>query len=299
MNLRLDLAHDRGRPTGIATPPRLMASLLAASLAVVAAGARAEGAGEQPSTLELAKQTQNPLAKLISVPFQNNLNFGYGAKDAPKPSGTQYVLNIQPVIPITLGETGLNLITRPILPVIREPDLVEGGDTWGLGDLQVQSYLSPAGPKDLIWGVGAVLQPPTATNGRKLGTQKWSAGPGAVVLAMPGHWVYGALATQLWSLTGKSEREGVNLTTIQPFLNYNFEEGWYVTSSPIVTANWEAEGGDNKWTVPVGGGLGRLIRLDRLPINLQAQAFYNVVKPEDDPTADWTLRLQVQLLFPK
>jgi hypothetical protein len=276
-----------------------MASLLAASLAVVAAGARAEGAGEQPSTLELAKQTQNPLAKLISVPFQNNLNFGYGAKDAPKPSGTQYVLNIQPVIPITLGETGLNLITRPILPVIREPDLVEGGDTWGLGDLQVQSYLSPAGPKDLIWGVGAVLQPPTATNGRKLGTQKWSAGPGAVVLAMPGHWVYGALATQLWSLTGKSEREGVNLTTIQPFLNYNFEEGWYVTSSPIVTANWEAEGGDNKWTVPVGGGLGRLIRLDRLPINLQAQAFYNVVKPEDDPTADWTLRLQVQLLFPK
>jgi hypothetical protein len=279
-------------------PRRHCLGLLVAAFLAAAAAARAEGAGEQPSTLELAKQTQNPLAKLISVPFQNNLNFGYGAKDAPKPSGTQYVLNIQPVIPITLGETGLNLITRPILPVIREPDLVEGGDTWGLGDLQVQSYLSPAGPKDLIWGVGAVLQPPTATNGRKLGTQKWSAGPGAVVLAMPGHWVYGALATQLWSLTGKSEREGVNLTTIQPFLNYNFEEGWYVTSSPIVTANWEAEGGDNKWTVPVGGGLGRLIRLDRLPINLQAQAFYNVVKPEDDPTADWTLRLQVQLLFP-
>jgi hypothetical protein len=291
------MTAERGRRWMVAKHLPSLAAMVAVALA--AAPSHAEEAGAQPSTLELAKATQNPLAKLISVPFENNLNFGYGAKEAPRPSSTQYVLNIQPVIPITLGETGLNLITRPILPVIRQPDLIDGGDTWGLGDLQVQSYLSPAGSRELIWGVGGVLQPPTATDGRKLGTQKWSAGPAAVVLAMPGHWVYGALATQLWSFAGKSDREGVNLTTIQPFINYNFEEGWYVSSSPIITANWEAEGGDNKWTVPVGGGFGRLLRLDRLPVNLQAQAFYNAVKPDDDATADWTLRLQVQFLFPK
>jgi hypothetical protein len=267
-------------------------------LALVAGYAAAQEA-PPGSTLDLAKKAQNPVADLISVPFQSNFNFGYGAKEAPEPSSTQFVLNIQPVIPISLGETGLNLITRPIIPIIRQPDLLLGGDTWGMGDIQIQSYLSPAGSKELIWGLGGVLQPPTATEGKTLGTQKWSAGPAAVVLSMPGHWVFGVLATQLWSFAGKNDRDQVSLTTVQPFLNYNFEEGWYVSSSPIVTANWEADGSDNKWTVPVGGGFGRLIRLGRLPVNLQAQAFYNVVKPDEAPTADWTLRLQVQFLFPK
>lgn len=252
-----------------------------------------------PSTLELAKKAQNPVANLISVPLQSNFNGGYGAKNAPKPSSTQYVLNVQPVIPLTLGDTGYNLITRPILPIIRQPDLVEGGDTWGTGDLQVQSYLSPSGGDGLIWGLGGVVQAPTASEGKTLGTQKWSAGPAAVMLAMPGKWVFGGLATQLWSFAGKSDREDVSLTTFQPFVNYNFEEGWYASASPVVTANWEADGNDNRFTVPIGGGGGRLIRIGKLPVNLQAQAFYNVVKPDEEPAADWTLRLQVQFLFPK
>lgn len=278
------------------------APLLALCVAA-AAGAAAQESPRPPtapsSTLELAKKAQNPIADLISVPLQNNFNYGYGAKDAPQRSSTQYVLNIQPVIPVTLGDTGLNLITRPILPVIRQPDLVDGGDTWGLGDLQVQSYLSPAGSKDFTWGVGGVLQPPTATNGAKLGTQKWSAGPAAVALTMPGKWVIGALVTQLWSFAGDSDREDINLTTVQPFVNYNFGEGWYVTTSPIVTADWEADGNDNTWTVPLGGGIGRLIRLGKLPVNLQAQAYRNLVKPDDAAAADGTVRLQVQFLFPK
>ena len=96
------------------------------------------------ATLELAKKTQNPIADLISLPLQNNLNFGYGAKDAPHSSSTQYVLNIQPVVPITVAK-GWNLITRPIIPVIRQPDLIDGGETWGLADIQLQTYLSPSG----------------------------------------------------------------------------------------------------------------------------------------------------------
>ena len=122
---------------------------------------------------------------------------------------------------------------------------------------------------------------------------------GAVALITPGKWVIGALANNLWSFAGDSDRKNVNLMTIQPFVNYNFEKGWYVSASPIITANWAADGSDNIWTVPVGGGFGRIIRIGKLPVNLNAQAFTNVVKPDDDPTADWTLRLQVQFLFPK
>ena len=122
--------------------------------------------------------------------------------------------------------------------------------------------------------------------------------PAAVILTMPGKWVFGALGTQLWSFAGDNEREDISLTTVQPFVNYNFERGWYVSSSPVITANSEADGNDNTFTVPVGGGFGRLIRLGKLPVNLQAQAFYNVVEPDDDPAADWTLRLQVRFLLP-
>ena len=250
------------------------------------------------STLDLAKKTQNPISDLISLPLQNNLNFGYGAKDAPEPSSTQYVLNIQPVMPVKVTE-GLNLITRPIIPVIRQPDLIDGGDTWGLADIQLQTYLSPSADSKLIWGVGPVFQFPSATDGKKLGTQKWSAGPAAVVLTMPGKWVIGGLVNNLWSFAGDSDREDVNLMTLQPFVNYNFPKGWYATTSPIITADWQAHGSDNTWTVPVGGGFGRLIRIGKLPVNLQIQAYDNVVKPDDAPTADWTLRLQVQFLFPK
>ena len=178
-------------------------------------------------TLELAKKTQNPIADLISLPFQNNLNFGYGAKDAPHSSSTQYVLNIQPVLPTHVTDE-LTLITRPIIPVVRQPDLIDGGDTWGLADIQLQTYLSPSKWDKPIVGIGPIFQFPSATDGRKLGTQKWSAGPGAVVVFTPGKWVIGALANNLWSFAGDSDRDNVNLMTVQPFVNYNFEEGWYV-----------------------------------------------------------------------
>jgi hypothetical protein len=281
-----------------ATRLLLVTTVLVMPWTAVAQQPSASPPDEDARTLDLAKKTQNPIADLISLPLQNNLNFGYGAKDAPHSSSTQYVLNIQPVLPGKVTNEW-NLITRPIIPVIRQPDLIDGGETWGLADIQLQTYLSPSGTDKVTWGVGPVFQFPSATDGKKLGTQKWSAGPGAVVLTQPGKWVIGALANNLWSFAGDSDREDVNLMTIQPFINYNFGKGWYVSTSPIITANWEAHGSDNTWTVPVGGGFGRIIRIGKLPVNLNAQAFDNVVKPDDDATADWTLRLQVQFLFPK
>jgi hypothetical protein len=123
-----------------------------------------------------------------------------------------------------------------------------------------------------------------------------SIGPSVVALTIQGHWVFGALVNNLFSVTGDSDRKTVNQMLIQPFRNYNLPDGWYVTSAPIITADWEAAS-DDRWTVPVGGGVGKIFRLGKLPLNAQLQAFYNVVRP--DNTAEWQLRVQLQFLFPR
>jgi hypothetical protein len=271
---------------------RTLAVLIAALLLVSAAQAQqAATSASHESETELAKKTQNPVADLISVPFQNNFNFGAGTKDQ-----TIWVLNVQPVIPIKLTENW-NLITRTIMPIINQPSLFPHGDNaFGLGDINPTFFLSPAKPSKLIWGVGPTMTLPTATD-RLLASGKWSMGPAAVGLFMDGPWVVGALANQQWSIGGWGNRE-VSQMLIQPFVNYNLRHGWYLSSAPIMTADWEAPS-SNQWTVPVGGGFGKLSRVGKvgLPINVQLQAFYNAEKPRSGP--DWQLRFQVQFLFPK
>lgn len=262
--------------------PRLAwPALLAAALAVSAArAARADEAAD------LAKASQNPLANMVSVPFQNNTNFGIGPHDR-----TQNVLNVQPVIPLLDGR----IITRTIVPLVSQPDYAaESGGTFGLGDVMLTAFYSPP-PGDLIWGVGPVLSMPTG--GAERGTQKWAAGASAVALAMPGPWVVGALVNNVWSFAGASGAADVNFMTLQPFLNYNFGTAFYLTFQPIITANWEAPSGQ-QWTVPLGLGVGKLFRIGSkgLPINLNIGAYDNVVKP--DGTADWQLRVTAVVLLP-
>ena len=237
---------------------------------------------------DLAKAAQNPVGDLISLPFQNNMNFDVGPADR-----TQNVLNIQPVWPIALSKNW-NFITRTIVPVISQP--APGSErTNGLGDINFTGFFSPKQPGKIIWGVGPTLVFPTATDD-VTGTDKWSAGPSVVVLTMPGQWVIGALVSNVWSFSGDDERADVNSFLMQYFVNYNLPDGWYLTSAPIITANWEAESGE-QWTVPFGGGIGRVFRIGRQPINMQTQVFYNVETPTNG--AKWQWRLQVQLLFPK
>jgi len=205
------------------------------------------------------------------------------------------VLNFQPVIPITLNEDW-NLITRTILPTINMPSPAPGvRSAFGLGDLNPTLFLSPAKPGKLIWGVGPTFTFPTATD-PMLGSGKWSAGPAAVVLTIQGHWVAGVLANNQWSFAGWGS-QNVNQMLIQPFVNYNLPKGWYLTTAPIITANWEASTND-RWTVPIGAGVGRIVKLGRLPVNVQLSAYYNVVTP-DNFGADWQLRFQIQFLLPK
>jgi len=245
----------------------------------------------EASTSDLAKAAQNPIADMISVPFQNNFNFHVGPHNQ-----LQDILNIQPVIPITL-DRDWNLITRWITPVISQPPLtVTGEREFGLGDINPSFFFSPKQPTHgIIWGIGPTFVFPTGTD-KTLTQGKYSIGPTFVALTIQGPWVVGVLVNNVWSFAGKSNRSPVNQMTLQPFVNYNLPGGWYLTSSPIITADWEASDGD-RWTVPVGGGFGRVFKIDKQAVNAQLAAYYNVARP--DGGADWQLRAQVQLLFPK
>ncbi len=242
------------------------------------------------NTEGLAKAAQNPVASLISFPLQNNTGFGIG------PYGrAQNVLNIQPVIPIRISENW-NLISRTIWPVISQPNTSQPAQGWsGFGDLNPSFFFSPAKTGKLIWGAGPTFVLPTATTAQ-LGQGKFSMGPGIVALTTPGHWVIGALINNVWSVAGPRGRPAVNQMVLQWFVNYNMKKGWYLTTSPIVTADWEANNG-NRWVVPFGGGLGRIIRLGPQPVNITAQFYGNAVHPVG--ASPWGMRLQAQLLFPK
>ncbi len=247
-------------------------------------------AGRAQEDVNLAQLTQNPVADLISVPFQNNTNFGLGPNDR-----TQNVLNIQPVVPLGLS-ANWNLITRTIVPVIVQPDLAsESGSTTGLGDILFSAFLSPGQPGKVIWGVGPAISLPTGKEG--LSSEKWALGPSIVVLTMSGPWVAGVLWNNIWSVAGDDDRPDTNNMLVQYFINYNLPNGWYLISAPIITANWKASSG-NKWVVPFGAGAGKVFRVGKQPLNASLQAYVNAVKP-DDFGADWTLRAQLQFLFPK
>jgi hypothetical protein len=258
------------------------------------ASLHAQDSPHAQDTASLAKAAQNPIADMISLPFQNNTNLNAGPE-----SQTQNVLNIQPVFPFHI-DPNWNLITRTIVPVISQPSFgVPNADrTNGIGDIQFSAFFSPRAPSEWTWGVGPIAQLPTATND-VLGQGKWCLGVTGVALhqAKGNPWLYGALLNNIWSVGGESDRPTVNQMLFQPFVNYNFPDhpGRYLTFSPIITADWEAKG--EQWTVPLGLGIGQIFRIGKQPVNVQAHAYYNLVRP--DLVGNWTIRLQLQLLFPK
>jgi hypothetical protein len=264
----------------------LAAATLATAL-LVSAPVRAELSAE-----ELAKLAQNPVGNLISVPFQNNTNYNVGPLN-----GNQNILNIQPVIPIEISPEW-NIITRTIVPVISQPKLSQDSERKnGIGDTAFTAFLSPAKPGQWIWGVGPIVQIPTNTSD-ELGNKNWGLGPSFVVLHLDhgSPWVYGVLLNNVWSLSSSKQGGSYNNGLIQPFVNYNFKGGLYLTSAPIATVDWKADS-DQRWTVPLGGGIGKIFHLGRLPVNTQLSAYYNVVHPDNG--ANWQLRAQLQFMFPK
>lgn len=250
----------------------------------------ASDAPAAPSDSDLAKKLQNPIGDVISVPFQNNVNFNTGPN-----GGNQDILNIQPVIPFHINNDW-NIITRTILPIVWNPDLSPApSSNVGTGPTDVSVFLAPSQLKNgWLWGVGPIVQVPTVS-GAGTGSNVWGAGPTAVLVYMNGPWVAGALANNIWSFGGTHGPGGnaYNNFLLQPFVNYNFDGGWYVGSAPIITANWDTSG--RKWTVPVGANVGRVFKVGSQPINVSVGAYYNIVTPEYGP--DWQLRTQLTFVF--
>jgi hypothetical protein len=261
-------------------------------------------ASAEMSKEEIAKASQNPLTAMYSLPIQNNTYFNMGPDKK-----TKNVANFQPVLPFDFNDDW-TVVTRTIIPIVSNPGLpgltVDPIDkyerTFGLGDTVFTSFFTPkaATESGWIWGLGPSLYIPTATD-KDIGTKKWGAGASAVALKMDGKFVYGALLSNVWSFAGSGQDAGferVNLMTLQPFINYNMDDGWFVASVPIITANWEAPDNAHTWTVPMGLGIGRAMKLGKIPMTAQLHGYYNVVTP-DDYGEQWQMRIQVQLLFPR
>ena len=267
------------------------ALFMTAALSLLITAMTNTAGAEEKSAAELAKASQNPVSSLISVPFENNTYFNAGPEGA-----TINTLSIKPVIPMSLTENW-NLINRAIIPITYQEGLVVGQDnTFGLGDITYQGFLSPAKAGKLIWGFGPTVVMPTGSN--LLSSDKWSMGPAAVALVMPGHWVLGVLAQNVWSVGGAQDSSApdVNSMLIQYFINYNMAGGWYLSTAPSITADWEADS-DNTWTVPFGGAIGRVFKIGKQPVNMKVGAYGNVEKPDGAP--DWNLQLGLTFMFPK
>jgi len=268
---------------------RLLAVAGALTLTVAQAStAFAQTPPPEHDTAALAKQTQNPVSDLISVPMQFNFNTGGDLRDA-----TLFNLNLQPVIPFK-ATSDWNVIARAIVPI----DSVPGSDAVsysGVGDIQLQLYLTPSKPGAFIYGVGPVLSCPTAT-APPLRSGTWAGGLGAVGLTIRGPWVIGALVTQSWPLSDTGGEPETNLLVFQPAINYNFGGGWAMSFSPAVTANWDASSG-NQWTVPLGLGITKTTVFNGRPMNVGLTYYDNVKRP--DGAAGHQLRFSISLLYPK
>jgi len=243
---------------------------------------------KETSADELAKKSQNPVGDLITVPFQYNINFDSGPYKR-----TFNNLNIQPVIPMKISDKW-NMINRLIVPISSIP-IGKHDRKDGFGDITYTAFFSPRKESKLIWGAGPVFMIPTASD-ETLGSGKWGTGPSVVALTMKGPWVTGAITSNIWSVGGDPSRESINQFLIQPFVNYNMPKGWYFSFSPIITANWNKTGKD-RWTVPLGAGVGKVFSIGHQPLNVSVGAYKNVVKPNNAP--DWQLRFQINFLFPQ
>jgi hypothetical protein len=272
------------------TQIRVLLMGLLAGTAWPAPAAAQEGAAGQPAQEQqaLARQLSNPVADLVSVPFQFNWDQNVGPEDQ-----TRFILNVQPVMPFSLNEDW-NLIARVIVPFVSMPPLFEGGTpAFGVSDILASFFFSPRSG-GLIWGVGPVIALPS-TSQPTLGTEKWSAGPTAVVLRQTGPWTVGALWNQVWSFSGNEARRDVNQMFLQPFVAYQATPTITLTVQSETTANWEVD--ENRWTVPIHVLVSKLSTFGAFPASYAFGFGGFAAHPEIGPS--WRVRGTITILLPR
>jgi hypothetical protein len=270
---------------------RLQLLALATCCLVLCAPAAAadEEIDKDAEATQLAKKVQNPLANLITFPLQANFNDGVGPDDR-----RLFNLNVQPVIPIP-GEKW-NIITRTIIPINSVP-IGETESYFGVGDTNLSLFWTPAKASSLTWGVGPAISIPTASNPELLGSGKWSLGPTGVIFYGIKKWTLGAVASNIWSVAGDSDRDDVNFFFAQWFLNYNLGHGWALGTAPIITCDWESDAPGDQCTVPWGLQLSRVVHIGARPVNILAGYYKNSRHPDDG--AESQARIQFNFMFPQ
>jgi hypothetical protein len=247
----------------------------------------AQGTGSDAA--ELAKKLSNPISSLISVPFQNNSDYGIGEFE-----GSRNTMNIQPVVPVSITPN-LNMILRVIVPVITQYNITgEGEKQSGLSDAVLSAFISPKESKNgITWGAGPVLLLPIGTDDY-LTADKFGVGPTAIALKQSNGWTYGALVNQTWSVGGSESREDVSQMFLQPFLVYNWKSGAGLGGNFEWTQNWKAET-TVIWFNPVLSGV---TSMGKQKVQLAVGPRLNIAAP-DGAEADWGWRAVVVFLFPK
>jgi hypothetical protein len=233
---------------------------------------------------ELSKKLANPVASMISVPFQGNFDFGGG----PHRNGLASTTNIQPVIPVPLNQDW-HLIIRTILPVMHR-DRYGPLDGTGLGDITQSFFFTPRSSGHLTWSIGPAFLWPTGTDDR-FGSGKWGAGPTALVLTQQGPWTIGGLANHIWSYAGPNGREDVNASSIQPFVSYQFGHGFSASANVEASFDWIAK----QWTVPINVAVAQVFKVGDRPMSAGIGFKYYAMRPDEGPR--WGVRATLTLLF--
>lgn len=265
----------------------VVAALVSPALWASPASAQAPRTAAQ--RLEIVKETQNPLSRQLGA---LTLEHTAGFRATPSHE-TGHTFSINPAFPIAVGKR-LTLINRTFLPVFNQPSPAgDGTRTSGIGDVLQSVLLSPRTDRRLVWGLGPVLGFPTASE-ETLGSDKWLLGPSAIFVVAPGRSVLGLVVQNLWTVGGKSSRRNVKELLLRPLVNINLPHQWYITSKPAIQADWQQRSSD-RWTVETGGGLGKVFRIGRLGIALEAQAFGYPIRPRG--AASWAARFNLKLLL--